>query len=189
MRLSTSLVLCLAALAGARSGDFDKESVSLTDFMNGKVPLLPAPGFEGRSFEFDDMTIIVAAQRCGIAISTDPHYSEDNFLGIYTLAKFVNDALMEGKCGEANYAYTALCANGEKDSINVKEPKKLIELLKVQLEANRQLTGKRIRLRSDFEELDQIYSKLYTSSLWSWANIYEWMAFLVTTFYGLVMFI
>ncbi|AOW02020.1 hypothetical protein B0I72DRAFT_135594 [Yarrowia lipolytica] len=193
MRLAIIIILCLTALVSAKSDKFNRELVSLQDFMYGRVPLLGGGDkyveYRGKSVDFDDSVRILAARRCGIYIDRQEHFSHDNYVGVATLAEFVTQALIAGKCGEANYAYTALCANGDRDTISVKKPKKLMEALKVQLEANRQLTGKRQRFTSDNEELDKIYSKLYTDSLWSWAYIYEWMAFLVTSFYGLVVFL
>lgn len=195
MRLATFFLLCLLALVSAKSTThtFDQDLVSLRDFMYGKVPLLGGGDkyvqYRGKPVDFDDSVRILAARRCGIYIDRKEHYSDDNYVGLATLAEFVTQALLAGKCGEANYAYTAICANGDRDTINVTKPKKLMEALKVQLEANKLLTGRRQRFTSDYEELDKIYSKLYKDSLWSLANIYEWMAWIVTTFYGLVVFL
>lgn len=159
--------------------------VSLEDFMHGKIPLLGGDDF----VEFDEYTIRVAARRCGINIEKSRHYSKDNVVGIHTLAVFITQALDSGLCGEANYAYTALCANGERETINVMKPERLIEVLKKQQDANERLTGHRQqRFRSDDAHLDEIYKKLYNDSLWSWAYIYEWLAWGVTLFYGTAMF-
>ncbi|KAG5367917.1 hypothetical protein CJU90_0098 [Yarrowia sp. C11] len=193
MRLAIFLILCVATLVSARSGKPERELVSLQDFMYGRVPLLGGGNkymeYRGRAVEIDNSVRVLAARKCGIYIDRQEHFSHDNYVGVATLAEFVTQALVAGQCGDANYAYTALCANGDRDYINVKEPKKLMEVLKVQLEANKQLTGKRQRFTSGNKELDKIYAKLYTDSLWSWAHVYEWMAFLVTSFYGLVVFL